>query len=197
METETPIRDGRAALDLLMAGNARFRDGKSQHRYYEPHHIRALATGSKPIAAVVSCMDSRVTPEIVFDQPLGRMFVSRVPGNVASDGTKWMIDLAFGEFALPLLLVLGHTTCLAIKSVMDGDTGGVGAAMKFAVLSAVERAKRKRPLDLYRETVYENVHVTIEHLTRESWPLRRAIESGKTVVAGAVYDVHTGQVVLV
>src|SRR5580704_746020 len=112
---------GQQVLDELLAGNNRFRMGKGRSYVYSPDHLKALAANQKPIAAVIACSDSRITPEIVFDQPLGALFASRVPGNVASDSAKWMLELAVGEFHVPLVMVMGHSGCLAVGQLLDGD----------------------------------------------------------------------------
>src|SRR5215469_11066890 len=101
------------SLAELMEGNKRFTSKGNKHRTYETHHLSSLAKSQSPIAAVVACVDSRVVPEMIFDQPLGSMFVSRVPANVASDSAKWMIDIATGEFDVPLIMVMAHTGCVA------------------------------------------------------------------------------------
>jgi len=85
-------------LKDLLDGNRRFAENKNEHRTYSAEHLEELAVVQTPKAAVIACSDSRVVPEQLFDQPLGSLFVSRVPANVASDGTKWMIDIAVGEF---------------------------------------------------------------------------------------------------
>lgn len=147
-----------------------------------------------PKVAIVACSDSRVSPEIVFDQPLGAIFSSRVPGNVASDSAKWMLEMAVGEFKVPLVIVLGHTGCLAVGSLLDGDKGGAGGMLRVAVLGAVYRAKTKQPQDLYKTAVEENVYQTVEHLVRDSYSLRSAMIEKKTSIIGAVYEMETGNV---
>lgn len=183
-----------AVLDELLEGNQRFRDGRRPQRNYSPDELSTIASKQKPIAAVVACSDSRVTPEIIFDQPLGKLFASRVPGNVASDSAKWMIEIAVGEFEVPLVVVLGHTGCLAVGQLLDGDKGGAGGLHRFQVLSAVYRAKSKRPDDLYRESVQENTIQTVEHLARDLYLLRSAILDGKTSIIPALYEMETGEV---
>src|SRR4051812_21589419 len=130
----------REILDQLLEGNQRFRTGQSKHYRYPDDHRVQLATDQKPIAAVVACADSRVVPEIFFDQPLGTLFVSRVPANVASDSAKWMIDIAVGEFEVPLLLVLGHSGCLAVRQVLEGKSGS-GGLLRTMVQTAVTRVQ--------------------------------------------------------
>ncbi|MEA2553131.1 MAG: carbonic anhydrase, partial [Fimbriimonadaceae bacterium] len=144
------IAEAQAALDKLLEGNARFRAGKPRGYVYPPDVLKRLAQQQKPIAAIIACADSRVSPDVVFDQPLGTIFASRVPGNVASDSAKWMLDIAVQEFKVPLVMVMAHTGCLAVGQLLDGDKGGPGGLHRHEVLNAIYEAKSKRPADLYR-----------------------------------------------
>jgi len=117
-----------------------------------------------------------------------------VPGNVASDSAKWMLDIAVNEFKVPLVMVMGHTGCLAVGQLLDGDKGGAGGLHRFSVLSAVYRAKTKNPEDLYVQAVEENVLQTVEHLARDSYSLRASLMDGTTSIVGAVYNMETGEV---
>lgn len=191
------LLEAQAALDELMAGNARFRTGKPQHRTYRLEHLEDLAEGQKPIAAVVACMDSRVAPEIVFDQPLGSIFVARVPGNVASDSAKWMLELAVGEMNVPLVMVVGHTGCLAIGQLLDGDKGGPGGALRHEIRFAVLEAQSKNPKDLYREAVIQNAKHAVSMLSRDSSAVHRAIDEKRVEIVSALYEMKTGEVHLV
>lgn len=185
---------GQKVLDDLLAGNQRFRAGKPKTYAYSQAELKALAAQQKPIAAIVACSDSRIAPEIVFDQPLGAIFASRVPGNVASDSAKWMLELALGDFHVPLVMVMGHTGCLAVGSLLDGDKGGAGGLHRFSVLSSVYRAKQRNPADLHLAAVEENVLQTVEHLARDLYPLRKALLAEETSIVGSVYEMETGLV---
>src|SRR5688572_1761998 len=191
-----PHLDGNQVLQELLAGNERFRTGRTIARKYEQGDLARIAQVQEPIAAVVACADSRVAPEVIFDQPLGAIFASRVPGNVASDSAKWMIDIAVSEFRVPLLLVLGHTGCLAVGQVVKGQTGGVGGPLRLNVLKAVYRAERLKPADLWREAIIQNCHHTIEQLAEESQALRSAMSAKRIVCAAALYEMETGEVLL-
>jgi carbonic anhydrase len=181
-------------LHDLLEGNRRFREGQPHTYRYSPQDLLEISQNQSPRAAIIACSDSRVSPELVFDQPVGSIFASRVPGNVASDSAKWMLDIAVNEFHVPLVMVMGHTGCLAIGQLLDGDKGGAGGLHRFSVLSAVYRAKAKRPKDLYLEAVQQNVQQTVEHLARDSNCLRGAIIDGTTSIVGAVYEMATGLV---
>lgn len=172
----------------------RFRAGAPLHFAYEPQELAALATGQTPIASIIACSDSRVSPEIIFDQPLGAIFSSRVPGNVAADSAKWMLEISVNEFKIPLVMVMGHTGCLAVGQLLEGDKGGAGGLHRFAVSNAVYRAKSRRAPDLYRGAIEENVAQTVEHLVRDSVSLREGMLSQKMGIVGCVYNMETGEV---
>lgn len=184
--------EAKAILDELLEGNRRFREGRSISCAYGPEKIGELADAPKPRAAILACSDSRVSPEFIFDQPLGQLFISRVPGNVCSDSAKWMLELAVSVLNVPLVIVSGHTECLAVKSVVDGHTTGSGGSLRTSVSTAVLRARAKRPDDLFYQSIVENALQSQEQLISESWSLQRAMEEGRTSIAAGVYDVRTG-----
>lgn len=187
----------RNSLTGLYSGHQRFLAGKPQIRSYTPSDLETIATAQHPIAAVVACSDSRVAPEILFDQPLGGIFASRVPGNVASDSAKWMLDIAVAELKVPLVLVLGHTGCLAVGQIVEGKMGSSGGSLRFDVQMAVYRARLRGGPNLYLQSVIENVHLTVESLRRDSFTVQRAIERGEVGLLGGYYDMHDGQVRLI
>lgn len=176
----------------LLEGNRRFREGDGEAFTYDSQEITALADAPRPRVAVLACSDSRVSPEIVFNQPLGKLFISRVPGNVASDGAKWMLDIAVSVLRVPLVVVMGHTDCLAVKQVVGGETSGSGGALRYAVSTAVLRARDKQGGDLFRRSVIENARLSAEQLAAESWALQQAMEKGTTSLVTGLYEVETG-----
>jgi len=178
---------------MLLEGNERFRNGQSNHYQYPLDFIRELGEGQEPQAAVIACVDARVAPEILFDQPMGSLFVSRVPGNTAAESAKWMLELAVGDLQIPLVVVLGHTQCLAVGQVMRGMSGP-GGALRMDLARAVHSAKMKDPIDLYRQAVIENALQTVNELKGDSYAVRRAMDEGKIEIVAAVYDVFTGLV---
>jgi carbonic anhydrase len=185
---------GSKVLADLLEGNRRFRTGQSNLKTYEEHQLRELSIAQHPIAAVVTCCDSRVVPEVMFDQPLGSLFVSRVPGNVASDSAKWMIDIAVGEFHVPLLLVVGHSGCLAIGQIVQGMHSGPGGWLRQEVQRAVHKAQATNPGDLWTESIRVNARQTIEKLQAESSALGKAIAEGSILCKAAFYDMTDGSV---
>ena len=192
-ETNDHVRE---ALEQMHEGHRRFREGRPLATAYTQEQIRELSVKQYPIAAVVACSDSRVAPEILFDQPLGSIFASRVPGNVASDSAKWMLDIAVTEIKVPLVIVLGHTGCLAVGQIVEGKIGGSGGMLRSDVQKAVHRARLENPEDLYLQSVIENVGLTVENLKRDSYAVQKAFERGEFGLIGAYYDMPTGEVVL-
>jgi carbonic anhydrase len=181
------------ALRLLEEGNQRFRTGQSAGYRYRSDEIREIGDGQKPFAAVIACVDGRVTPEIMFDQRMANLFVSRVPGNVASDSAKWMLELAVSSMHVPLVVVMGHTNCLAIGQVMRNEPGA-GGSLRDDVARAIAKADLTNADDPYREAIRANARHTVEELKLESAAAREAIAAGELTIVTAVYDVHTGQV---
>jgi len=181
------------ALQRLKEGNLRFASGQSVLHAYTDQELETIAIVQQPIAAIVACADSRVVPEVLFDQELGSLFVSRVPANVASDGTKWMIDIAIGEFHVPLVVVLGHTGCLAVKQIVDG-LSGPGGGLRHRVKSAFQDVRLARREPVYECTIEQNALNTVKDLVMECPPLSHAVKEGKTLVKAGVYDMPSGLV---
>jgi carbonic anhydrase len=189
-------REAEASLKMLLEGNERFRAGQSNHYRYPPDFIRELGDGQEPLAAIITCIDGRVAPEILFDQPMGSLFVSRVPGNTASDSAKWMLEIAVQDMRVPLVIVMGHTECLAVGQIVRGQAGP-GGALRMDIARAVHTAKMKDPADLYRQSVIENAIQTVQELKADSWAVRQALDAGKIEIMSALYDVHTGKVEMI
>ncbi|HEY0868686.1 MAG TPA: carbonic anhydrase [Fimbriimonas sp.] len=184
-------------LQTLLEGNERFRTGRSLHYRYEPEEIARFAVNQKPIACVIACSDSRVSPEIVFDQPLGNLFTARIPGNVCADSGRWTIDIAVSHFKVPLVMVLGHTGCLAVGQIVDGQGSGEGGPLRLSIMAAVYRAQAKKPEDLLAASIEENASLSIEQYTRDSYALRTALSEDETECVAGIYDIYSGQVRIV
>lgn len=176
-----------------MEGNERFASAENHHRTYSPADLQEIALVQEPIAAVISCSDSRVVPETIFDQELGSLFVTRVPANVASESAKWMIDIAVGEFKVPLVVVLGHSGCLAVRQVVEGKIGS-GGALRYLVQSAFQDARYARQEPIYEATIDQNALNAARQLQSDSSALHEAVRQGITQVIAGVYDMPTGVV---
>lgn len=188
------IPAAQSSLDLLLEGNARFRTGKPQLHAYTGKQLATIATDQKPHSAIIACADSRVAPDTIFNQPLGAIFASRVPGNVASDSAKWMLEIAVQDFKVPLVLVVGHTGCLAVGQLLGGDHGGPGGALRREVAKAVYEARARKPENLFLEAVIQNAHQTVHRLKTESYAVRRAIDEDRLEIVPALYIMETGEV---
>jgi carbonic anhydrase len=189
------------ALARLMAGNARYAANTSANQDHSAGRA-ARATAQYPIAAFVSCADSRVSPELAFDQGPGELFVVRVAGNfVHADG---LASLEFGVAVLgiPLIMVLGHSNCGAvaatIKVIQEGtQLPGHLPDLVRSMKPGVERAIAQRPADLLAAATIENVRHNVGVLSAATPIVAPAVSAGRVKVVGGVYDIGTGQVRLV
>jgi len=181
----------------LLAGNRRFLAGTPTGVTSALSEVPKVASGTSPIAVVVACVDSRVAPEILFDQPVGKLFVARVPGNVLAESVRWTLDIAMTVLQIPLVVVLGHTGCLAVREVVEGKVTGLGGELRLQVAEAAAAVRLRAGItDLENETIRENVRATARLLVSESEIVRSAVTSGRTELRGAVYRVEDGSLEL-
>jgi carbonic anhydrase len=187
------------ALERLMQGNARYAANTPNERDFSAGRA-ARAAGQYPIAAIVSCSDSRVVPDLVFDQSPGDLFVVRLAGNVV-DGEDAFASLEYAVKFLgaPLILVLGHSNCgavaAAIKVLMErAELPGHLPDLIKAIEPAVIAAHGKHPGDLLTVAIEENVRLCQKKLPRESSIIGDAVEAKKVGISGGVYDIATGKV---
>jgi len=184
------------ALNKLIAGNKRYMEGNLEHPHQTPERREDLASGQKPFACVLSCADSRVPPEIIFDQGLGDLFVVRVAGNVANDMIVGSLEYAVDHLGTSLIVVLGHKRCGAVSATVHGGTapGKIGSLVT-AIQPAVEAVKDHTG-DLVDNAVRENIKRCVEQLKATAPILSEKINAGELQIAGAYYDLDTGGVVL-
>lgn len=183
-----------AVLAELKAGNSRH----VKHTYLHPHLDKArrseLAKGQEPHAVILACADSRVAPEIVFDKGLGDLFTIRVAGNVAGDAEIASMEYAVDHLHTPVIVVLGHQSCGAVKAAIDGgEAPGHLPTLIGAIQPAVEKAKGESG-DLTANAVRDNVAMVVEQLRSSKPVLADAAASGKLRIVGAVYSLDTGEV---
>ncbi|HEX3465425.1 MAG TPA: carbonic anhydrase [Candidatus Elarobacter sp.] len=193
-KAETPEH----ALELLRAGNRRFVQPPMLHPDQTPARRRSLIGCQKPFAAFVSCADSRVPPEIVFDQGLGDLFVCRTAGNTGDDSLTGSIEYAIAHFHTPLVVVLGHQNCGACQATIDAVTTGVlphdsVAAVVRPILPAARRAQNGTPEDWLDRTIVANAKATARTLAM-SPVLRPRIAAGALQVLAARYSLEHGSV---
>jgi len=182
------------ALESLKEGNKRFSSGKSEHPR-QGHGRRAeIAGGQHPFVAIVACSDSRVAPEIIFDQGLGDLFVVRCAGNLIDEIGLASIEYAVEHLDVPLVVVMGHSRCGAITAaVQKGAAPGHLSRVVSALDPVVERAKALGG-DLADNASRENVRAAGASLESSEPLLRRLVDRGDLLVAGAFYDVESGVV---
>jgi carbonic anhydrase len=188
------------AWKALKEGNERFVSGQVQHPSQSVADRARLTHGQKPTAVLFGCSDSRVAAEIIFDQGLGDMFVVRTAGHVADSAVLGSIEYAVTVLDVPLIVVLGHDSCGAVKATLaaleDGDVPG------GYVRDIVERVTPSillgRHAGLTRVDEFETRHVneTVVQLRVRSAPIAQRIIEGKLAIAGVTYHLTDGRVVL-
>ncbi|MFI6094676.1 carbonic anhydrase [Lentzea sp. NPDC051213] len=187
------------ALQRLMAGNERLLASKTLHTQ-NLDSIRQHATGQAPYAQVFGCADSRVPVEAVFDEDFGDVFVTRTAGNVLSEPTVGTIEYGVVALNTPLIMVLGHQNCGAVKAAVEAmkDPGKTPAGALGALVSALVPAAREvkdRGGDIYAAALEAHIRRTVA--TLEATPvLKESIAAGRLRVVGASYDLATAKVTL-
>jgi len=201
----------REVLDLLKAGHQRFLDGRPLVRDLR-RQAGATAAGQFPIAAVLGCIDSRAPVEHIFDLGLGDAFVARIAGNVARDKMIGSLEFACGVAGAKLLMVLGHTSCGAVKASVELKVAGKTAVeatgcdhldeLVGIIQGSIDPSQLKdfsnwaddKKKAFVDEVARKNVLNTMNYIREKSRILDRLIREDKVVMVGAVYDVHTGKV---
>ena len=183
-----------SAFTELKTGNAHH----VRHQYQHPHETiarqRELVAGQHPHAEILSCADSRVPPEIVFDQGLGDLFVVRVAGNVATDIELASLEYGAEHLHIPLLVVLGHENCGAVTAaVQGGNTEGHLPALLSLIKPAVDRS-RGMAGDPVANAVRINVQMVVQQLRSSVPALTELVAHGKLKIVGGVYSLETGEV---
>jgi carbonic anhydrase len=188
------------AWKALTEGNERFVAGMPAHPSQSIEHRASLADGQKPTAVVFGCADSRVAAEIIFDQGLGNMFVVRTAGHVLDSAVLGSIEYAVTVLKVPLIVVLGHDSCGAVKATLSAlDDGEVPGGY---VLDIVERVTPSillgRREGLTRVDEFEARHVTetAKQIVGRSRAVSEAIDSGDLAIAGVTYHLADGRAVL-
>ena len=186
--------EAKEALELLVEGNKRYINGNLKHPHTDASWRESLQEGQHPFAVILSCADSRVVPELLFDQGLGDLFVIRVAGNVAKDKVIGSIEYAVKFLGSKLIVVLGHESCGAVgASLGDADPGGHIGSIIEKIKPAVYMARRMEG-DTLTNAVKVNAQLVAEEL-KESKPI--LIDSVKTAgvqVVSAYYKLSTGEV---
>ncbi len=184
-------------LTKLTDGNKRFVEGKLLHQNQSTERRTEVASGQKPFAVVVTCSDSRVPPEIIFDQGLGDLFVIRTAGHVVDDIALASIEYAVEHLHVELVVVLGHEKCGAVDAaVSGGELTGHLEKLVAEIKPAVEEAKNEEG-DLLTNAVYKNVDLVVGQLKSSEPILKEFIEHNHLQIIGAYYDLDEGKVTII
>jgi carbonic anhydrase len=186
------------ALARLTAGNARFVRGNLTHGNLAVERRRLFAAYQAPFASILSCSDSRVPPELVFDQNVGDLFVVRVAGNFADDVGLGTLEYGYSALHSKLLLVLGHEGCGAVKATVDAIKTATHLpphldALQHAISPGVASIAKTAS---YNDCVVANVRTQVTNLRNAKPVLAAAVASGDLRVVGAEYTLHSGKVTL-
>jgi carbonic anhydrase len=188
-----------AAQQRLVEGNQRFVDEKPRHPHETQGWRAALEKAQKPFAVILGCSDSRVPPELVFDQGFGDLFVIRVAGNVLDEDGIGSIEYAADHLDVRLVVVLGHSKCGAVSAALDHLADPAEEPSEIvSLLYRIEPALTGVPKDAGRDdqvaqAVKQNVEAMVRRLSRVP-DLRKALKAGRLRIVGAIYDIHTGKV---
>ena len=190
---EGPGVSSSQALKALQDGNARFTAQKMVHPRQSGERVKETAKGQHPVAVVVSCSDSRVPPEVVFDQGVGDLFVVRTAGEVVKDIEIGSIEYAVEHLHAPLIVVLGHKRCGAVEAAVKGGSapGSIGSLIT-AIKPAVEEAKKGKG-DVVDNAVRINARMVSEAIKKSEIVKHFMKDKGLTIVE-AYYDIDDGTV---
>lgn len=185
---------GNEAWQKLVAGNERFMHGRCTHPDQDGTRRAQLGVGQHPFATILSCSDSRVPPEVIFDQGLGDLFVVRVAGNVVDDDVLGTLEYAVEHLHCPLIVVLGHSQCGAVTAAVSGErVSGHLRAIIQALKPAVD-SSRGHGGNRVEAAVEANVRRVVRELEASRPVLHEHIEAGTLKVIGARYELVTGKV---
>ena len=188
------------ALAILKAGNLRFIEGKLLKKDYREQV--SLTQGSQyPFAIVLACIDSRVPPEILFDQGIGDLFCARVAGNLVNSNILGSMEYSCKVAGSKLIVVLGHTDCGAIKGACDHvELGNLTGLLKkiepalLAVQSHEGTDHSSKDIDFVNKVALKNVEMIVDKISQQSPVLREMLKNNEISIVGAMYDVAAGKV---
>jgi carbonic anhydrase len=190
-----------AALAKLLEGNARYAANEPVEKDFSAARA-ARVEAQFPIAAILGCSDSRVSPELLFDQGPGDLFVVRLAGNFLDDDGFASLEYAVKFLGAPLVMVLGHTNCGAVAAAVKVVTehaelpGHLPELIK-SIEPAVIAAHGRHPSDLVAAAIEENVRLNVKRLIDDTPIMSDALAAKKIAVAGGIYDLATGKVTLI
>lgn len=200
LETQSAISPNKA-IELLKEGNARFVKNKEVSRDLLAQ-VTDTSTGQYPFATILSCIDSRVSSEIIFDQGIGDIFSARVAGNFVNEDILGSMEFACKLAGTKVVVVLGHTACGAIKGACDdaklGNLTALLSKIKPAVNAVISPSdpslRNSKNIDFVNEVATKNVHLTIDNIRTQSPVLKELEDSNAIKIVGAMYDINNGVV---
>ena len=185
---------GDEAIDTLMAGNRRYVFARQTHPNQMPERRAELMDGQHPFAVILGCADSRVPPEVIFDQGLGDLFVVRVAGNIIDDVVLGSIEYAASHLHTPLIMVLGHSQCGAIgATVSGGDLEGHIPSLAEAIQPALDGLQSQTG-NLVDNTAKANAKRVSEKLKQSAPVLSDLVKENHLKIVASFYDLDTGLV---
>ncbi len=198
-ETQSMISPS-MAIDILQKGNERFLENRRLQRDFG-WQIRQTAEAQYPFAIVLSCIDSRIPTEIVFDQGIGDIFNARIAGNVVNEDVLGSMEFACKVAGSKLIVVLGHTSCGAVKGACDAVQLGNLTGLLHKITPAVKSTESSPEEDrssaneaFVNRVAVKNVELTLENIHRQSPVLHELYREGKIDIVPAMYDVASGKV---
>ncbi len=199
-ETQASITPD-SAIQLLKEGNIRFQE-KSKADRDLMEQVKATSQGQYPFATILSCIDSRVSSELIFDQGIGDIFSARIAGNFVNDDILGSMEFACKLAGTKLILVLGHTACGAVKGACDdaklGKLTGMLSKIKPAVnaVSSPQDASLRNSsnIDFVNEVAKKNVELTMDKIVEGSQVLAEMQSKGEIKIVGGMYNIHSGAV---
>jgi carbonic anhydrase len=180
------------ALNELKKGNTRFVEGKLENTDFK-EQVQSVKDDQHPHSVILSCLDSRVPPEIIFDQGFGNIFVARVAGNIEDDNILGSMEYATKVKGTKLVVVMGHNKCGAVKGAVDNAELGNLTQLVDQIKPAItgDKSNLDKMLD---ETSRKNVKLQIESILKNSEVIAGLVKEGKVKIVGAYYDLNTGKV---
>lgn len=197
-ETQSSLTPEKA-LQLLKDGNDRFVNGSRENRNYL-QQVSETKNGQFPFATVLSCMDSRTSAELIFDQGLGDIFSIRVAGNVLNEDVLGSMEYATKVVGTKIIVVLGHTKCGAIIGACDDVQLGNLTQLLQKIKPAMDKdtstsgEKNGKNPEFVKHVTENNVHVVMDQIKEKSPVIAELAEEGKVMIVGGIYDVESGKV---
>lgn len=191
-----PQLNSKEALNKLIEGNNRFTHLKLKHPDETFQRRHEIVSGQHPFAVILSCSDSRVPPELVFDQGLGDLFVIRDAGNILDDIVIGSIEYAVGHLDVPLVIVLGHEDCGAVTAAVHGhaETEHIHKILEEITPSIKAVENNGKCDNLVNCTVIQNVKEVVSKLKNSEPVLSQKVKEGKVTIIGAYYHLEDGKV---